>query len=77
MSRHHKPRIESYAVVRVDHDLSADLKDRISVKEVVSTIELAQAEVLRLSELNADKGCYYFATPTRVFPAGKTAGPDR
>ena len=39
---------------------------RITVKEIVFSQELAEQEVKRLMLLNAEKGCLYFATPTRV-----------
>jgi hypothetical protein len=74
MSRSHKPRDDAYAVVRVELDSDLDWSDRITVKEVVSSEELAQREVQRLNQLNAGKGCLYFATHTRVFPLGQSAG---
>ena len=76
MSRSHKPREDAYAIVRVDLDSEADWPNRITVKEVVSSQELAQREVERLNELNSEKGCVYFATHTRVFPAGQSSGPQ-
>ena len=76
MSRSHKPRDDAYAVVRVDLDSDDDWSERITVKEVVATSEIAEREVDRLNQLNADKGCLYFATHTRVFPAETSAGGD-
>ncbi len=75
MSRRQKPREEAYAVVRVDLPLTETaLGDSITVKEVVSSRELAEQEVARLSALNAGKGCFYFFTSTRLFPPGESAG---
>ena len=45
-----------------------------TVKEIVSTEAIAEAEVKRLNDLNADKDCRYFWQTTRLFPAGKSAG---
>jgi hypothetical protein len=55
----------AFAVLRVDPDIRRD-EDRVTVKEVVWSINDAQNEVDRLNHVNADKGCLYFWTPTRV-----------
>ena len=57
-----------YAIVRIDEfdDSSATLEDMISVKEVVWSIEQAEAEVSRLNELNESKRCRYFWQTTRL-----------
>jgi len=57
-----------YAIVRIDqfHDSSVPLERRVTVKEVVWTIEEAEAEVARLDELNGSKGCKYFWQTTRL-----------
>ncbi|TML46375.1 MAG: hypothetical protein E6G19_01850 [Actinobacteria bacterium] len=55
----------AYAIVRVDLDTKDD-EARFSVSQVVWSEDLAEAEVLRLRELNADKGCGYFWRYTRV-----------
>ena len=73
MSHTHKPREDAYAVVRIDLDSELAWPDRVTVKEVVSSEELARREVQRLNQLNADKGCIYFATHTRVFPPGRSS----
>ena len=72
----HKSRDEVWAVVRVDHfhDDSTPLEDRMTVKEVVWDRDSATAEVRRLNEINRDKKCVYFASMTRLFPAGTSAG---
>ena len=77
MSRTHKTREQAYAIVRVDIPLSvSEVTQAVTVKEVVSSRQLADQEVERLSLLNSDKGCLYFATPTRVFRSGTSAGPS-
>jgi hypothetical protein len=77
MSATHKQREQVFAVVRVDLPLSeTSVADSITVKEILSTRELAEREVERLSRLNSGKGCLYFATPTRVFPPATSAGPE-
>src|SRR5690349_7405917 len=77
MSAKYKPRESVFAVVRVELPLSeTNATDRITVKEIVSTRELAEREVERLSRLNSTKGCLYLATPTRLFPPGMCAGPE-
>lgn len=55
----------AFAVVRLDEGPGDDT-GRITVKEIFWTLEHAEQEVARLNELNADKGCRYFWTPTRV-----------
>jgi len=66
---------QRYAIVRVDLEDAAEIQDDlISVKEVVSSQSLAEAEVKRLNELNSDRGCHYFACPTRLFAPGTSAG---
>lgn len=57
-----------YAIVRIDEfdDSSVTLEDMITVKEVVWSIEKAEAEVSRLNELNESKRCRYFWQTTRL-----------
>jgi len=66
MIRPHKHR----SVRRYDFYL-ADIADAISVVAVVPTREEAEAEVERLTTVNADKRCRYFWTPTRYDPEGR------
>jgi hypothetical protein len=55
------------AIVRIDEfDSSVTLEDMITVKDVVWSIEQAEAEVSRLNELNESKGCRYFWQTTRL-----------
>jgi hypothetical protein len=62
-----------YAIVRIDSGF-ADLADRITVKEVVTTATLAEAEVARLNALSAAKGCQYIMQLTRLYAVGTSAG---
>lgn len=72
---------EAYAVVRLDlyqEPLTAQtLRDNpdifVRVKEVVPTLEEAQAEVERLNALHPDEGTLYFWQGTRLFPEGRNA----
>ena len=59
---------QAFAVVRVDAYLPVDCawQNKITVKEIVPTQEKAEAEVARLTRLNADKGCIYFWMYTRM-----------
>jgi hypothetical protein len=63
-----KRKEQVYAIVRIDgfHDQSAPLEETITVKEVVWSIEQAEAEVSRLNKLNESKGCRYFWQTTRL-----------
>jgi hypothetical protein len=54
-----------YAIVRVDLNAGEE-EDPFTVRRVVWSEELAEAEVRRLEELNADKGCRYLWQYTRV-----------
>ena len=54
-----------FAVVRQDPG-PGDLTDRITAKEIVWSLDHAEQEIARPNEINADKGCLYFWTPTRV-----------
>ena len=67
-----------YAVIRLDHFLQEDipLPDRVIVKEIVSDLRIAESEVKRLNKLRDDKGHEYFWQATRLYPDGKSAGPD-
>lgn len=67
-----KQKRQVYAVIRVDQfgdpavSREERLPDWISVKEIVSSLEAAQAEVARLNELNGPKGSRYFWQTTRL-----------
>ncbi len=56
-----------YAVVRYDQDCEdAPMDLRVRVVKVVADPQFADREVARLNELNGEKGCYYFASVTRI-----------
>ena len=55
----------AYAIVRVDHDSPSDA-ERFTERRIVWDEGVADAEVRRLSELNADKSCSYLWQYTRV-----------
>ncbi len=76
MSHHHKEREEVYAVLRFDgfHEPNTPPEVCITVKEVVRSRELAEAEVSRLNAVNGEKDVRYWCQQTRLFPAGQTAG---
>jgi hypothetical protein len=79
MSRRHKERDEVYAVLRWDgliHGVDSDPEVLVTVKEIVRSQELAEAEVTRLNALNEGKGVYYWWQSTRLFPEGRSAGGD-
>lgn len=76
-----KPREEVWAVLRYDEYNGGDLDHAIkyhaiTVKEIVRSQEVAEAEVERLNELNADKGSRYWCCWTRLYPPGTSAGTD-
>ena len=73
MSRSHREREEVFAVIRFDAAMGEPEK-QVTVKEIVRDERVAAAEVARLNQLNAAKGCRYFWQPTRLFPAGVSAG---
>lgn len=66
----------AYAVVRLDHYLGPEtlLQDRVTVKEVLPSLEEAEREVARLNALAGDRDRIYFWQYTRYFPAGKGVG---
>ena len=73
MSRTHKPREDVFAIVRLDPGLGA-LEDQITVKAIVRSRDIAEAEVRRLNELNAAKGCRYVWQRTRLLQSDETVG---
>ena len=56
-----------FAVLRVDefHDDDTPIENKVTVKQVVSSQEIAEREVERLTRVNADKRCRYFWQATR------------
>ncbi len=62
-----------YAIIRHD-PRSQDYP--FTVKEIVYSFELAQAEVNRLNELKAGKHSFYSWQYTRLYPPGRSAGTE-
>ena len=67
---------EVFAILRWDgfHVATADPQVVLTVKEVVRSREIAEAEVRRLMALNESKSVQYWFQLTRLFPAGESAG---
>jgi len=70
-------KIQVFAVIRVDDVAefgvdNADIQRRVTVKQVLPTLQEAEAEVERLNSLNEDKGAYYFWQTTRFYPNGRS-----
>ena len=63
-----KAKTHVYAIVRVDEfdDQSTPIESKITVKEVVRSLEEAKAEVARLTMLNESRGAKYFWQTTRL-----------
>jgi len=62
-----KRKRQVYAIIRIDRfDTDASLEDIITVTEIVSSLDAAEAEVLRLNALNGSKGSRYFWQTTRL-----------
>jgi hypothetical protein len=76
MSHKHKERDEVYAVLRFDAFLSsAEIRPEVSVtvKEILRSRELAEAEVERLNRVKGEKDVRYWWQQTRLFPEGGSA----
>jgi hypothetical protein len=77
MGHKYKEREEVYAILRFDafHASAATRpEDTVTVKEVVRSIETAEAEVNRLNEVNGDENVRYWWQQTRLFPEDRSAG---
>lgn len=71
-----KPTKSVYAIIRLDHSISNIAIEgssnipqsivEVTVKEIVSTAEIAESEVKRLNEINSEKNCKYFWQHTRL-----------
>ena len=56
-----------YPIVRIDPPLDqADPTNRITMVKVLVSQLAAEAEVLRLNKINADKSCMYFYRTSRL-----------
>lgn len=60
-----------WVVVRYDNYKSPE--SAFSIKEILRSRELAEAEAARLNRVNADKCCRYWVLIGRLFPEGKSA----
>ena len=78
MTDRYKGQEHVYAVVRWDrfHRPDAAPEMLITVKEIVRTPELAEAEVERLNALNGHKDVIYFWQTTRLYPEGRSSDTD-
>ena len=78
MSRKHKDRDEVFAILRFDgfHTPGTPPEVAVTVKQVVRTKKLAEAEVARLNMLSEGREVRYWSQPTRLFPEGKSAGTE-
>lgn len=63
-----------WAVVRYD-EFQDDPEVAFTIKEIVHSRELAEAEANRLNDLSAGKQCRYWVLMGRLFPEGSAAGP--
>jgi hypothetical protein len=56
-----------FAILRLDdfHTADVPIENKITVKQIVSSREIAEREVERLTRLNADKSCRYWWQATR------------
>jgi hypothetical protein len=74
-SKHHE-REDVYAVLRADLFLGVDvpLESLITVKEVVRSQALAEAEVDRLNAARPDGRVRYWYQHSRLYPPGRSAG---
>jgi hypothetical protein len=62
-------KVPVYAILRLESDV-ANPELAVAIKEVVPTLEEADAEVERLNRLNAEKNCRYIWRATRYLPEG-------
>ena len=66
----------AFAIIRIDLFLgeTTPLENKIKVKEIVQSLDLAKTEVARLNELHRKKNVTYFWQLTQVYGDGFTAG---
>lgn len=78
MAKKYKERDQVYAIIRWDgfQGPGARPEALVTVKEIVRTMELADAEVARLNALQNGKNVRYWWQVTRLFPPGRSAGVD-
>ncbi len=76
MTKKHRDDVEQlFVVLRIDgppHGQdAASVHMAVKLVEAVPTLEEAEAEVTRLSAVNAGKRCEYFVQSVRHFPDGR------
>lgn len=66
-------RVAVYAIVRLDDYLGPEtsLQGRVTVKEILPSLEEAEREVARLNALAEGREVSYFWQYTRFFPEGR------
>jgi hypothetical protein len=67
--------VDYFAVIRVDLPIKTDdpndLRNSITIKEALPTVEEAIHEVDRLNGLNSEKSCTYIWNKVKVFTEGR------
>ena len=64
-----------FVVLRYDaFQVGAPPQESVTIKEVVRSQDIAEAEVARLNSLNAEKDVRYWWKYARLFPEGESAG---
>lgn len=69
--------IHRFVVYRIDRYAfeapgpSLEPSQAVTIKEIVDTAEEAAAEVERLTQLNAEKGCEYYWQSAKYYPEGR------
>jgi hypothetical protein len=76
MSNRREERDQVYAIIRWDgfQGPAARPEALVTVKEIVHSLELAEAEVARLNALGEGKDVRYWWQTTRLVPSGQSAG---
>ncbi len=69
-------KVEAFAVVRIDDYEGVSLQQRITIKEILPTIEEAVAEVARLNALPSRGNPEYFVAGSKWLPDGRGARAD-
>ena len=71
-SRPHSKYSHVYPIVRIDPPIdNTDPTHKIMAVKVLTSQSDAEAEVSRLSEINADKSCRYFYCTSRLIEQGQ------
>jgi hypothetical protein len=75
----HREREAVYAILRYDAFQGPDARPEVAVtvKEIVRTLDLAEAEVVRLNALTEGRDVRYWWQQTRLYPEGESAGAGR